>query len=1065
MFLNVNREDDFCDIGDKPLHFNTNVNRINTLCYIGDRPFKFNTNVNKVNTLCDTDDTIATSSEANNDVSARGRVEPLTKSTETTHSIGHSEDAEHEFNIKDIRLNFDNKGLNIMNLNIRHLKPKLDDIKILLQPSNKIDILGLCETFLHDDIPDSILGVDGYTFERRDRKTCTTVNDKHKGGGVLIYIAEHLDYQRKQNLESDSMESIWIEINLKHTKPILINSVYRPPSASRQWLQVFSDNLENITTAENEIYVMGDINVDLSNQETANKSLRHILELHDLTQMVKAPTRITSHSKTLIDHIYASHPHHVYNVSVPIIALSDHYPVCFTRKAGYNIKRNMHSYITYRCFKHFDNNSFCTDFINKIDEIEFSQTDTNFNFDKWHKIFIETLNKHAKMKTKRVKRKSQPDWYTDEIREAQNKRDYHHKKRNWTLYKKWRNQTKTLIRKHKKNLFSESIAQNKDGSYLWKHINDINNQKKRNTLPSTLKVDQNTPIESKNEIADTLNSFFINISDKLKQDSCRPSTDTISETGCCDRLIDMVENKVPSNTQFNIPLININELKEIISKLDPCKATGIEGVSPRVLKNAAGAIIPSLLQIINISIHTGQFPDILKYAKVFPIHKGGDESNPSNYRPISVLPLISKIIEKHVAKHLFRYLNKYNLLHTSQSGFRKGHSCQTALVKLVDNWLNHIDKGDIVGAIFFDLKKAFDVVDHNILLNKLAAYKINISSLNWFTSYLSSRKQCIVSENIHSKTENVTSGVPQGSVLGPILFILFINDLPLFIENANTDMFADDTTVHTANKHLNNLKLDLQESAYSFDKWCKLNNMFINTNKTSTMILGSKYKTNTSDAIQISIENDTLALTEHQKLLGVHLDQNLTYDIEVDEICKSVSKKITLLKLLSKYVDQNSLKTYYQSYILPSFDYGCMVWGKTKSSNIDRLIKLQKRAARIILKADIMTSSKHMFTVLNWLPFDRRVDYHTCIMVYKALNKQTPEYISELLVKTSDTHSLNLRSNTNDDLKIPRSYTQYFDKSFSVCGPKLWNKLPTDIKRSKSLEIFKRKLKDYLLNI
>ena len=1045
MFLNVNRKDDFCDIGDKPFNFNTHVNRINT--------------------ICNTNDTIDTSPETDDIVSVCDWVEPLTEAIEITPSLEHSEDTEPEFNNKNIKLDFDNKGLNIINLNIRHLKPKLDDVKILLQRSNKIDILGLCETFLHDDIPDSILSVDGYKFERRDRNICTTENDKQKGGGVLIYIAEHLDYKRKQNLESDNIESIWIEISLKHTKPILINSIYRPPSAPKQWLEMFSDNLENITTADNEVYIMGDINVDISRQETSNKSLRHILELHDLTQMVEVPTRITSHSETLIDHIYASHPHHVYNVSVPVFALSDHYPVCFTRKAGCNIKRNMHSYINYRCFKHFDNNSFCTDFINKINEIEFCQTDTNFNFDKWHEIFIETLNKHAKIKTKRIKRKSQPDWYTDEIREAQNKRDYHHKKRNWTLYKQWRNQTKTLIRKHKKNLFSESIAQNKDGSYLWKHINDINNQKKRNTLPSTLKVDPNTPIESKNEIADALNTFFINISDKLKQDSGRPYTEMIYETNSCDKLTNMVENKVPSNTQFNIPLMNINEIKEIISKLDPCKATGIEGVSPRVLKNAAGAIIPSLLQIINISISTGHFPDILKYAKVFPIHKGGDESNPSNYRPISVLPLISKIIEKHVAKHLFRYLNKYNLLHTSQSGFRRGHSCQTALVKLVDDWLNHIDKGDIVGAIFFDLKKAFDVVNHNILLKKLAAYKINISSLNWFTSYLNNRKQCIVSDNIHSATEYITSGVPQGSVLGPILFILFINDLPLYIENANTDMFADDTTVHAANKRLENLNIDLQESAYSFDKWCKLNNMYINANKTSTMILGSKYKTNTSDAIHISIENDMLASTEHQKLLGIYLDQNLTYDKEVDEICKSVSKRITLLKLLSKYVDQNSLKIYYQSYILPLFDYGCMVWGKTKKSNIDRLIKLQKRAARIILKADIMTSSKHMFTVLNWLPFDKRVDYHTCIMVYKALNKQTPEYISQLLVKTSDTHSLNLRSNSNDDLRIPRSYTQYFDKSFSVCGPKLWNNLPADVKLSKTLEIFKRKLKDYMLNM
>ena len=165
------------------------------------------------------------------------------------------------------------------------------------------------------------------------------------------------------------------------------------------------------------------------------------------------------------------------------------------------------------------------------------------------------------------------------------------------------------------------------------------------------------------------------------------------------------------------------------------------------------------------------------------------------------------------------------------------------------------------------------------------------------------------------------------------------------------------------------------------------------------------------------------------------------------------------------YVDLSSLKTYYQSYILPSFDYGCIVWGKCKRSNIDRLIKLQKRAARIILQADFMTPSKQMFATLKWLPFDKRVDYHTCVMVYKVLSDQSPDYLSQFIIKSSDTHNLNLRSSSHEDLKIPRSYTQYMDKSFSLCGPKLWNNLPSNIKSSKSLNIFKRKLKEYILDL
>ena len=201
--------------------------------------------------------------------------------------------------------------------------------------------------------------------------------------------------------------------------------------------------------------------------------------------------------------------------------------------------------------------------------------------------------------------------------------------------------------------------------------------------------------------------------------------------------MEFVNFRKPENVHFKVPLIKPDELKSILYSLDPSKSTGIDGISPKMLKLASDVLPPSLLQMTNISIHTGVFPDVLKGARIIPIHKGGPSEDPSNYRPISILPLVSKVIEKHVTKHLFTYLNKYKLLHEAQSGFRKHHSCQTALIKLINDWLKHIDQGNIVGAIFFDHKKAFDVVDHEILLRKLALYGIKGTALNWCKSYLS----------------------------------------------------------------------------------------------------------------------------------------------------------------------------------------------------------------------------------------------------------------------------------------------------------------------------------------
>ena len=211
---------------------------------------------------------------------------------------------------------------------------------------------------------------------------------------------------------------------------------------------------------------------------------------------------------------------------------------------------------------------------------------------------------------------------------------------------------------------------------------------------------------------------------------------------------------------------------------------------------------------INICISTGQFPDLLKSAKIIPIHKSAAQDDPANYRPISILSIILKVIEKHVTKHLFAYLNKYSLLHKSQSGFRKHHFCNAALINLIDRWLSSIDKGDIMGPVLFDLRKAFDVVDHDLPLEKLAAYKFSTTSQNWIRSYLTNRKQCIVNQNIRASLQTVKSGVPQGSVLCPVLFLLFVNDLPLFIKEVYLDLYADDATVHASGKNKMSLSVN-----------------------------------------------------------------------------------------------------------------------------------------------------------------------------------------------------------------------------------------------------------------
>ena len=337
------------------------------------------------------------------------------------------------------------------------------------------------------------------------------------------------------------------------------------------------------------------------------------------------------------------------------------------------------------------------------------------------------------------------------------------KLRNWAKYRKYGNLTKSLIRKAKRSHFTASVTDNKDTKLLWQQMKSVQNSthKSSKLLPDQLNIDGSVITDS-HEISCKLNEFFTNISLQLN------STQKTAQMGDQSKLINYGNNKVPTDTFFKIPLITTSQVAEFIRKLDPGKSTGLDGVGPRILKMACDIISPSIAALINKSITS-------KQAKVYPIFKNGSKDDPSNYRPISLLPTISKFFEKHVNSHLMGYLNKHKLIHECQSRFRQKHSCNTALNKLIDKWMASIDKGDIIGTSFIDFRKAFDMVDHSLLMKILAHYWLSITSLNWFWSYLSTWFQSIKSDDGLSDFLELLFGVPQGSILGPTLFLLFIN--------------------------------------------------------------------------------------------------------------------------------------------------------------------------------------------------------------------------------------------------------------------------------------------------
>ncbi len=330
----------------------------------------------------------------------------------------------------------------------------------------------------------------------------------------------------------------------------------------------------------------------------------------------------------------------------------------------------------------------------------------------WYSAVLKHLNSYAPVKTKRVKNDRLPEWMTPDVTEARQLRDHYKRVEDWDNYRKFRNKTKKLISTSKRNFFTDAINKEKDTSFLWKHLRSVNNsRRKQNQIPEELVFDGNT-VTNTSEIAHQLNTYFTSIS-KVFEGLTLPSPDL-------SKLDAFVHERVPPSVYFSIPKITTSQVSTYLKKLDTTKSAGIDGIGPRILKLAADVVAPSIATLINKSINSGQFPSKMKEARVFPIHKGGSKTDPSNYRPISVLPTVSKIIERHVNNHLVGFLNKYDLIQPNQSGFREKHSCQMTLIKLVDEWTKHIDDGMVVGSIFLDFKKAFDMVDHQILINKLS---------------------------------------------------------------------------------------------------------------------------------------------------------------------------------------------------------------------------------------------------------------------------------------------------------------------------------------------------------
>jgi len=934
-------------------------------------------------------------------------------------------------------------------LNIQGINTKFDQLQILMS-SNKIDIFGISETKLNDTHITETFSVNGYQRPlRRDR-------NENRGGGILVYVKDGINCIRREDLESPDLENVWIEIKQPNSKSILICMLYRHPEAKVSWKDVFENNIENAQCDDKEIIVLGDFNKDLLNGQI-NKDWINYTSSLGFTQMIKSATREFNNSGTLIDHVYTDNPQNIIWTSVPKLSLSDHYPIFCSRKVNTKNTKKSHLTIKYRSFKNFNEENFLSDLNNINWNTLHTISDVNETLKVFMDSFVSVIDKHVPVRNHRVKRPSQPEWLNEEIIDAMKARDKFKARNDMDNYRLFRNKVSNLINTAKRRLYEKKINQGQNNpSTIWKLFKEFRSPGSAKSSVNSLNIDGKEIINSQ-KISDEFNTFFTSIASNLKE--------TVPPSEFKD-IHSYVNSKVPLPMYFNIPLIDRDKVRKMLINLDISKSTGLDDLGPRFLKIAANIIYPVIHHIINLTISQSTFPDVWKTAKVTPLFKAGSKSDVNNYRPISILPTLSKIVEKHVHDSLMQYLNHYKLLVKTQSGFRQNHSCETALVHLIDKWLKAINDGFIIGVVMVDFRKAFDLVDHSILLKKLELYKCSHTTINWFKSYLGDRKQRVSLNGFMSSEKNIEYGVPQGSILGPLLFLIFINDLPFSLHNviSSTDMYADDTTICDVQRSVGTLQANLQSSLALLETWCRNNGMVLNTDKTKVLLITTPHKrARLNVPFSLTFKNIPLKSSKSEKLLGVYVNENLKWDDHVNKIKKKISTNLWLLSRIKMFIPLSARILFYKAYIQPHLDFCNVIWGGTNNTNLHKLYVLQKRLCKTIFGKNY-TSVPNSMEAMSCLSIHERIIVNKAKFMYKVSKESIPCYVVNMFENDQRVYT-NLRSASSLNYAIPRPKMELFKQSISYSGPCIWNKIPESIRCMKTLDSFTTHLIRWLKSI
>lgn len=916
------------------------------------------------------------------------------------------------------------KGIFGGHLNVRSIISKTEQLEHLLTDSN-IDYLCLTETWLTPTTPLSVFNIPGYNVYRRDRR-------KGKGGGVLIYVKDSIQSQQIVFPENN-LECVGVKLTLSPEMYFAVFAVYRPPTATNEFYDCLNVILKQY--GKMEVILMGDFNLNWQDK-TRRKKLKDIAKTFQMTQMIHKPTRITKSSQTLLDLIFTNKPDRIRKIYNLITGLSDHNLTLVSRKLSKTRFKNQNSmkgksmpFIASKDMALIEN---------EIKQINWHDTIGSLPCEPACADLMSTIKgiilKYTRKRGKKTNKKYNLPWFNINLWELMKKRDASLKKflksklnTDHLIFKSLRNKVTQQLRKARANFFLNVISEAKGNSKkLWKSIDKLLGREKSANKHLKLMVDGCIQDDDK-IIAECFNDYFIN---------------SVREMSLSSPKIQLTQALTCNDSAFKFSLINTEKVENVISLLSNSKAKDIYGCDTAFLKQHKTSIMIPLVMIINKSFNENIFPSVFKPAIVTPVHKSGDTQEVSNYRPISILPAASKVIEKVVAEQLIAHLDSKSFFHPMQFGFRKKHSTETACCYFLEEIKTSLDQGGVVGAVFLDLRKAFDTVNHEVLIHKLAKYDISTNVQNWIKSYLINRKQCVQINGTLSTSLVSTMGVPQGSILGPLLFCLYINDLPSVCKGINIVMYADDTVLYTHGRSATDVAKKLSSVMSKVSHWLHDSCLTLNVEKTVTMFFTNRFILKTYP--EILVNGQLIKHVDKFKYLGVILDSTLSFKGHVKKLCNKLKFNLVNFRYIRNSLTTEASSTYLNAMIIPHFLYCITSWSQACKTVIKPLESLYKNCLKIHDKKTRYYHHCQILVKYDILSFDNLIKHSNVSLLHKIIYSATAPPLKKFVTLCSEKTVRTTRSVTRGECSFPQCKTQFGSSSFSCVAMRQWNTLPTE---------------------